>query len=185
MRDPRKRALLAGALLGLAGCGGRDVPSDAGNEGSTLEREVRGFTLVETVEGRAHWELRAERAWRLPGRDDVQLNAVHVRFFDEEGEVSSVLTSHRGSVNEETEALTAQGNVVLISTRGDTLTTEEVHYDKEEDLLRGPGAVRMARVDRVLTGTTFEATPDLTHYEVEKDVHIIVRGSDDVVGDGP
>ena len=93
-------------------------------------------------------------------------------FFDADGNRDSRLTSRRGTVNEETGVMTAKDDVLLISVRGDTLTTQELSYLKDEDLIRGPGSVRLAKPDRVLTGTEFQAKPDLTTYEIRRDVRI-------------
>jgi len=73
--------------------------------------------------------------------------------------------------------MTAQNDVKLISVRGDTLTTQELNYLKDEDRVRGPGFVRLAKPDRVLTGFEYEAKPDLSTYEIHRDVHISLKNN--------
>jgi LPS export ABC transporter protein LptC len=169
----------------LLGCGGSDSPSDIGSETSGLEREIHGFTLAETKEGKLLWELESEYAWRIPRENRIHLKDVKIVFFDANGNETSRLTAYTGVVDEETGIMTAQSRVKLISTEGDTLTTEELNYDKKKDRVSGPGFVRLAKPDRVMTGFEFEAKPDLTDYEVRRDVTITVPDRDGNVETGP
>jgi LPS export ABC transporter protein LptC len=175
--------LLPVALFAL-GCGD-ETPENEPLTSTGVEREIRDFFFSETQEGRLLWELRADYAFRAPRNPDIELRKVHVTFYDELGAVSSVLTSREGIVNEQRENLTARQDVMVISVAGDTLTTEELHFDKEQDLIHGPEFVRLAQPDRVLTGIGFRSNPDLSDYEVEKDVRISLIDRDGVIDDAP
>jgi LPS export ABC transporter protein LptC len=173
------RIVLLLAVL-AAGCMDTENPSELQQESSGLEREMRGFSLTETLEGGLVWELEADYAWRVPGDKVVRLKGVTLVFYDDAGTVNSTLTARKGTVNEESGIMTAQERVCVVSAAGDTLTTEELTYDKEKDRIAGPGFVRLAKPDRILTGFEFEANPDLSDYEVHRDVSItIVNGLDD------
>ncbi len=181
-----RRALIALLALGLcaAGCwSDEDNGSAPGNTGA--EREIRGFQLTETHDGRRSWELHAVTAWRLPGRTETSLDQVAVDFFDDAGGKTSHLTADKGTVDENTGDMTATGRVTLVSTSGDTLYTPELHYGKGEDRVAGDGFVRIAKPDRVLTGTGFTAKPDLSSYEVQHDVHITLLDREGRVENGP
>ena len=174
-----RRALLqvaGSAALVFAGCSDTDTPPESAGRDSGVEREIRGFQLSETQAGRLIWELHADTAWRIPKDTQVHLEEVEVRFFDQDGRLDSRLTSRRGLVDEATGTMTAKEDVRLISVNQDTLTTQELVYLKDEDLVRGPGAVRLAKPDRVVTGFEFEAKPDLTTYEIHRDVRITLVG---------
>lgn len=166
----RRPLILLGVLL--LGCADPDVPPTTQSEGSGLEREIKGFRLSETQEGHLLWELRASTAWKIPRETQLHLKDVEVVFFDRDGKEDSRLTALTGIVEESTGLMTAREDVRLVTVRGDTLTTEELSYLKDEDVIRGPGWVRLAKPDRVLTGTDFESKPDLTTYEIRRDVHI-------------
>lgn len=167
------RLTVAMALL-ILGCGGSDVPSEIVSEGSGVEREIHGFQLEESQRGNLLWALEADYAWRIPREKKIHLQDVEILFFDRDGNQTSRLTALRGDVDEETGIMTAKQRVKLISVEGDTLTTDELNYDKDSDLITGPGFVRLAKPDRVLTGYEFEAKPDLSDYEVHKDVTITI-----------
>jgi LPS export ABC transporter protein LptC len=163
------------SLCTLAACQRSEDAEQVPSESTGLEREIRGFSLTETVEGTRLWELHADYAYRLPRNSRIRLERIELLFFDEEGEVDSRLTSYKGFVDEDTGEMTALEDVVLVSTRGDTLTTEELTYVKDQDLIRGPDYVRLAKPDRVLTGFGFQSKPDLSDYKVERDVRITIH----------
>jgi LPS export ABC transporter protein LptC len=164
--------LILVAVLHLAGCADPESQAPFEDEGTGIEREITGFSVTETHEGKPAWELNSEYAWRIPRDPQVRLKNVEVVFFGAEGQETSRLTALRGIVNEDSGEMTARDRVRLVSSEGDTLTTDELVYSREEDRIHGPGFVRLAKPDRVLTGIGFEANPDLTDYEVREDVTI-------------
>jgi LPS export ABC transporter protein LptC len=97
---------------------------------------------------------------------------VYLEFYEPDGSVRSWLTSEQGTVSEGSGDMTAVGNVVLVSAQGDTLRTEELYFARVPELITGPGFVRIAKPDRILTGVGFRAKPDLSEYEVEQDVRL-------------
>jgi LPS export ABC transporter protein LptC len=178
------RLILALGFL-IMGCGGSDVPSEISSEGSGVEREIFGFQLEESQGGNLLWALEADYAWRIPREKKVHLQDVVILFYDRAGNQRSRLTALQGDVDEKTGIMTARQRVKLISVEGDTLTTDELNYDKDSDLISGPGFVRLAKPDRVMTGYEFEAKPDLSDYEVHKDVTITIVDRDGNPETGP
>jgi len=170
-----RRALMLLVFL-CFGCSRSNEPETVVSD-SGLEREIQGFRLSETHEGHPVWELHAAKAWRIPQDTHDHLEEVEVLFYDDNGKFDSRLTARNGVVDENAGIMTAQNDVKLISVRGDTLTTQELNYAKNEDRVRGPGFVRLSKPDRVLTGFEFEAKPDLTTYEIHRDVHISLKNN--------
>jgi LPS export ABC transporter protein LptC len=168
------RALVL-CLLVLAACRGAEDSERLPSETTGVERQIRGFSLTETAEGQKVWELHADYAFRIPRQSRVRLETIEIDFFDEAGRVDSRLTSRKGFVDEETGEMTALDDVVLVSLEGDTLTTEELTYLRDQDLIRGPDYVRLAKPDRVLTGYGFQSKPDLSDYKVEREVRITIH----------
>ena len=174
-----RRALMVAALY-LVACSKSDEPEMVMSE-SGLEREIQGFRLSETHDGRLLWELQAARAWRIPNDHHDHLDSVVVLFYDRDGKLDSRLTARNGVVDENTGLMTAKNDVRLVSTRDDTLTTQELSYQKDDDKVRGPGFVRIAKPDRVITGFEFEAKPDLSTYEIHRDVNITLKNDRSVI----
>jgi LPS export ABC transporter protein LptC len=167
-------AFALAAVLALGACEGKEAPNVASEETSGAQREIRGFELTETHEGRRSWVLHAETAWRFANLDEVKLKNPKLEFYDDQGRVSSVLTARNGTVDEKSGNMTAREAVHLVTTDGDTLETVEMNYSRDDDRITGPGPVRIRKPDRVLTGVGFEAKPDLSEYQVKKDVHVTI-----------
>lgn len=174
-----------GAPLALSACGGKEAPNGASEETSGAEREIKGFELTETHEGRRSWVLHAETAWRFANFDEVKLKDPKLEFYDDQGKMTSTLTARRGTVDEKSGNMNAEEAVLLVTTDGDTLETDEMNYDRDEDRITGPGHVRIRKPDRVLTGVGFEAKPDLSEYQVKQDVHVTIIDRERNVDSGP
>jgi LPS export ABC transporter protein LptC len=176
-----RRALILLAAAIVCGCGGGDNPAPVSTDSSGLEREIKDFSLTESREAVPVWELHARTAWRIPNDTRTHLEDVDLLFFDQDGVQDSRLTARKGVVDEKTGQMTATGHVRLISTAGDTLSTEELSYARNKDTVTGPGFVRISKPDRVLTGWDFDAKPDLSTYEIRRNVNItlVERGNPD------
>jgi len=181
------RRVLAAWLLGMAvvSCTGDEGESTAAQGGDRPDRVVHEFRLTETSSGVPEWRLRADEARHFVGDAQTKLTGVELEFFRPDGNVRSRLTSERGMIEDATGDMVAEGKVHLVSTEGDTLDTEYLRYSKEPNTIGGPGPVRIAKPDRVLTGVGFTAKPDLTEYEVLKDVRIRLVDGNGLEDAGP
>lgn len=177
-------ALALVALLVLAGCTTDEPPVTNQKETTGLEREIQGFSLSETQDGKHLWDLNAETAWRIPNDDKIYMDNLTLTFYDTHQDPNSRLTALHGTVDEKSGMMTARDRVVLISDAGDTLNTEELTYDKSKDRISGPGFVRLAKPDQVVTGREFESKPDLTDYEIRHDVNITLVDRDRLIDPG-
>jgi LPS export ABC transporter protein LptC len=169
--------LLACGVLAAAGCGRQRAAGPGGPAGDLPDQEVSDFAVTETDEGRPLWKLYARYAATYNARNVVVARAVRVDFYDEEGKRSSVLTAREGDLSQRTHNMTARGNVVLQTTEGTRLSTEELRFLNKEQRIVVPTdqLVRVERTGDVLTGFGFESDPDLRHYEFKRQVEVTVR----------
>lgn len=93
---------------------------------------------------------------------------VDVDFFDENQRYLSHLKSLRAQVNERTNDLFAQGNVVVVSDSGVTLQTEELHWDHQRERIFSNVFVTFITESDTLTGIGFESDSDLKNWIIEK-----------------
>ncbi len=149
-----------------------DQEQEAPAETTSLEREIRDFNLTETHEGRLAWNLHSKYAWRIPKQSGIRLDDVLVTFYDRDEVVTSTLTADKGNVDEESGDMTAEGSVTVVTAERDSLFTPSLRYSKTENLITGDEFVRIAKPDRILTGFGFRSNPELTNYEVQRDVHV-------------
>ena len=180
-------ALAVGALLLVGSCGKQRAVSPAGSGEELPDQEVTDFALTETDEGLLLWKLYARYAATYNARNLVVARAVRVDFFDDRGERSSVLTAREGDLNQRTHNMTARGNVVLQTTEGTRLSTEELRFLNREQKIVVPveQLVRVEHSGDVLTGYGFESDPDLRHYEFKRRVEATVRSRSNDLANPP
>ncbi len=167
-----------GVLAALvAGCGHERTVTQSGAGGELPDQEVSDFAVTETDEGTPQWTLYARYAATYNARNQVVARGVRVDFFGADGKRSSVLTAREGDLNQRTHDMTARGSVVLQTTEGTRLSTEELRFLNREQRVEVPED-RLVRVERggdVLTGYGFQSDPDLRHYEFKRRVQVTVR----------
>jgi len=98
-----------------------------------------------------------------------------VDFFDEKGTRSSTLTAREGELNQQRRDMVARGNVVLQTTEGTRMSTEELQFINQRQRIVSDVFVRVERAGDVLTGIGFESDPNLEHFEFKKKVQATVR----------
>ena len=146
---PAVMLLLAGFAVTtlLAGCSGGKKLSASGTSGLLPDSEVEDFTVTETDSGKTEWTLFAKQAATFTARDLVTARTVRIDFFGDDGKKSSELIAREGEIYQRTRDMTARGNVVLQTTEGTRMTTEELHFSNEPaaDHVRPAGARRARR----------------------------------------
>ncbi len=173
----RLLCLAAACLAGAVGC---SSPRTAAPQASAVElpdQEVSDFVLTETDQGRPVWKLYARYAATYEAKNLVVAPAVRVDFFDEDGSKSSELTAREGEIQRQTRNMTARGNVVLQTSEGTRMSTEEMRFLNREQKIVSPieQQVRVERGGDVLTGYGFESDPRLEHFEFKRQVQATVR----------
>jgi len=162
-------------LVTLGGCStGRKV-SGSGTSGLIPDSEVEDFTVTETDSGRTQWTLFAKSAATFSARDLVTARTLRIDFFDEKGKQSSELVAREGELYQRTRDMTARGNVVLQTVKGERMTTEEVHFLNSLRRIQSDKLVRVEKEGSVLEGVGFESDPNLQHFEFKQQVRATVR----------
>lgn len=190
MRHSIQRSTLALFLacgLVLSACGRQRTVGPASGGRELPDQEVSDFAVTETVEGRPEWKLYARYAATYSARNQITARTVRVDFFDDEGQRSSTLTAREGEMHQRTRNMTARGSVVLQTTEGTRLSTEELQFLNRENRIVVPDdqLVRVQRGQDVLTGYGFESDPDLSHYEFKRSVQATVHATPPTETRGP
>lgn len=173
----RRRGLLlaVGLALVAAGCNGLPRANPMSSRGEMPDQEVTDFVLTETDAGHPQWTLYARWAATYTARNTVVARDIRVDFFNEHGERSSELVAREGEIQQMTRDMTARGNVVLKTTEGTRMTTEELHFSNREQLITSDRLVRVEREGDALEGVGFSSDPDLKHFEFRSRVNATVR----------
>jgi LPS export ABC transporter protein LptC len=91
---------------------------------------------------------------------------VRVRFFNSQGIQTSVLTSDEGNVDEVTNNLEARKNVVVVSSDFSRMTTEQLFWDNQRQLIYTPAYVQITSKKDKLQGHGFESDQSLKNYRI-------------------
>ena len=159
----------------VAGCDRIQRDSPAGDTGELPDQEVSDFAVTETDEGRLEWKMYAQNAAIYNARDAIVAHGVRVDFFDETGKHTSTLTAREGEMSQVRRDMVARGSVVLQTTEGTRMSTEELRFLNKTQRIVSDDFVRVERGSDVLTGYGFESDPDLKHYEFKRQVQAVVR----------
>jgi LPS export ABC transporter protein LptC len=164
--------LLAGLLLGCSG--GKKVAATSAT-GELPDSEVEDFTVTETDSGRAEWTLFAKQAETYQARDRVIARTVRIFFFDETGARRSELVAREGELTQRSRDMIARGNVVLQTTEGWRMSTQEMRFLNSTHRIVSDSLVRVEKQGSILEGVGFESDPNLEHFEFRHAVRATVR----------
>jgi LPS export ABC transporter protein LptC len=168
---------LALGLLGavVAGCSGGKKLSASGTSGELPDSEVEDFSVTETDSGRPQWTLFAKHAATYQARDLVTARTLRIDFFDENDRKTSELIAREGELYQRTRDLVARGNVVLLTTEGWRMSTEEMHFLNSRRKITSDKLVRVEKQGTILEGVGFESDPNLQHFEFRHQIRATVQ----------
>lgn len=114
--------------------------------------------------------LDAKHLERFMGEDPYieMTNGVHVRFYNNLGEVESELRSNYAISYEKSDIMEAKENVVVINKKGETLNTEHLIWEKKTEKIRTDEFVKITTEDEVIFGHGLESNQDFTKYRIKK-----------------
>lgn len=112
-----------------------------GNNRKSIEQTLRGLHLVENINEKKGWELRAIEAVGSE-QDQWTVKKVKISFFSEEIETFKV-SGEVGEINGSSKDLVIRGQVVTESANGYMFTTNELRYDARDESLVSRDSVTM------------------------------------------
>ncbi|MGQ0561873.1 MAG: LPS export ABC transporter periplasmic protein LptC [Gemmatimonadota bacterium] len=149
--------VLAGLLTGC-GSPAADPTASAAFRQLPSDQVILGFEQYVSERGLNKAILTGDTAFVFEDSSVAHVKDVNLVLYDEAGQVSARLTSDAGRLNTFTQAMTATGDVVLITeTDGRRIETEELHYDPNTHRIWSDVRTTQRHQGGVLTGTGFEA----------------------------
>lgn len=177
-----KKLILLGFVIlvfVLGGCSSRSPLSPVANEIPVPQQKLEDFRLIATEGGVRQWELKGHAAQIYE-----EIKKTYIQDFEtsiyEGGELASTITAQRGILDMATNNVGATGNVIVISKKGSTLESEELHYlSPTEREKKGKFVteefVKITEPDRVTTGYGLEIDSDLENGKIKRDVKVKVE----------
>lgn len=159
------------AIVVLSGCAEKVRPSVLSGVSSTQlpSQESWNSTITFSDSGIVKAIVKAGHIYAFDNsRATFMDSGVVIDFFDEFGNHTTVLTSHRGSVDEGTNNLEANGNVIVTSDSGTVVKTEKMFWDNVKQLIHSPEFVHITSPTEDLQGTGFESDHNLRNYRIFK-----------------
>ena len=175
-RLPLLAVALAWALvLGAPGCGGSPRMSSVPDTGELPDQEVSDFEATETDQGAVQWKMYARSAATYRARNAVVARGVRIDFFNEKGARASTLTAREGEMNDLSHDIIARGDVVIQTTEGTRMTTDQLKFLNKMQRIQTESFVRVDRRGDVLTGWGFESDPQLKDFQFKRQVKATVH----------
>ena len=95
-------------------------------------------------------------------------NGMEVIFYNDSGSVESVLKAEDAEVDEVNNIMTALKSVVLTSSEGEELKTEELIWDERKNKIYTDKKVTIQTGNEVIKGQGFESNPNFSEYSISK-----------------
>ncbi len=164
--------LIVGSVLFCSGC----HESKKVLSGDTLpDQVVIGFTLYESVSGNCLYKLTAEEAVVVEKEGLITVRSPEVTFYDDAGNVSSVLTAREGAILTRTEDLVARGGVEVRTADSTVLKTDSLMWINRVREVRTEAPVTIETPRGKVAGEGLVADASLSRIEIISEV----RGSSD------
>ena len=139
------------------------------------DQVISDFTITETSMGKKDWTMEAEKAYLYEKRNLLEARVVEVTFFNEQGEVRSVLNADYGKINRYSGDMEARGNVVVTGSDGVVLESHSLRWERATRRIASEDSVRVIRNEDVLTGWGFRGDPDLGSFSILRDMKATIR----------
>lgn len=170
-------ALLA-SLAGASGCS-RESAAPAPTAGRVGPDEIiEDLQMTESSAGARTAVVHARRAsiYQYDGRTEIE--GLDVDFYEAGGRKYSHLKSDRGTLNQNTNDMKAEGRVDIVTVEGVHVEAPVIQYWSATQKLVSDALVKVTdKNGSVITGVGFESDTKVTHYRVGK-VNATLRPSD-------
>ena len=132
------------------------------------DQESWNATIRITKDGNTVGLLKAGHIQKFSSTKTTLLKeGLHVDFYDEEGNHTSILTSQGGKVLDAKQDMEAFGNVIVVSDSGLILYTDTLKWNNKEQKIHSDIAMKIVSDEAdTLYGDSFVSDPDLTNYEI-------------------
>jgi len=159
--------LLLSAVGAAAACRGRlEEPTGEGYRELEADKIILGARYTPTEDGLRKAVGVFDTVFVYDDSSTYNLKGVDLDIYSTEGKPAAKVTSERGRLNVATEAMTALGNVVLITPGGDRIETEELHYDPTTHRIWSDVETRSVDKDgKKLTADSFTADDQFKRVE--------------------
>ena len=150
-------------------CSGEIEISESGSSEDLMENEIWNPYIVLTREENIIVTAKSDKLYKKSNEMALLVGNVEADFFNELGTHTSILYSDSARINEQSNNLHANGNVIVISDSGYTLTANEILWDNRYRMIIAEDSVMFTTTDGdTLYGVGFESDMDLERWKISK-----------------
>ncbi len=160
-------------VLLLWGCGKEKPPPRKGSSPGP-DQVLVGSSIIFTSEGKRTAVVYADRISKYLKEEKEILQGVKAQFYDEEGKISSTLTSQEGTVWGG--RMEAKGKVVVVTSEGVRLETTLLRWVARANRVYTDSLVKISRGGDVVTGLGMEADPELKQIRIKAKIKGRIEG---------
>lgn len=168
-------------MAAIFSCGRSDRPERSLGGDEVADQEFTDFTTMESDSGVVKWLLEAPVARIYNVRKLLVTDDPEIKFYDELGRVTSILTADKGEYNKDSHDLTALGNVVVTSSEGYILETESLVWLYELGQIHTEDFVKVTKGRDILTGYGFTGYPELRNIDIKRNVKAYLRDEEGLI----
>ena len=139
----------------------------------SADQVMFGVSTMITNSGVLRAQLGADTGYFFDGNSRIEVRHERTVFYTNTGLQNAVLTSVEGTYNIRRGQMEARKDVVVVTTDGKRLETEQLRYDQATNQISSDSAFVLTEPTRTLRGIGFTSDPDLTNLHVKK----VVTGS--------
>ena len=132
--------------------------------------KIEGSEILHTENGTLKVKIIATTIKRFKDIQPQLLfsNGFKVIFYNDSGSVQSVLKATNAEVDEINNIMIASGSVVLTSSEGKKMETEELIWNENKNKIYTDRKVVITTGKEVIEGEGFESNPDFSQYLISK-----------------
>jgi LPS export ABC transporter protein LptC len=134
----------------------------------SADQVMFGVSTMITDRGVLRAQLFADTGYFFDGNSRIEVRHEKTIFYTSTGQPNATLTSVEGTYNMRRGQMEARKNVVVVTTDGKRLETEQLRYEQATDQISSDSAFVLTEPTRTLRGIGFTSDPDLTNLHVKK-----------------
>lgn len=163
--------VVAAAVLALAACRETTKPPVVGDAALADSADQIAFDvrMNMTHSGVKRGELFADTMYVFNNQTRFLLRPARANFHTDQGLPNGNLRGDRGTYDMQTKILEGFGNVVVVSTKGERLTSPHLRYVEATNQVSSDSAYRLLRKgpngDEIQTGVGFTSDPNLVRFK--------------------
>jgi len=155
--------------VGIAACSGSEPTLVADSNLFEIDADAILFHMEDylTNDGIRSGLIRADTAHVFNDSSEIRMWGVDMTLFHQDGTERAHVTSERGTLDRDTEEMTARGNVILVVNQGaQRVESSELYYDPNGDRIWSDSNSVFTRDGRVTRGTCFRSDLSFQSYSV-------------------